>query len=157
MNDKGDYMKIFKVPNNADLQLRQNIANLLMLQVTRYDTSEAYDLLLNAINEALIESSPAHILVAEHEDNIVGVAFFNVGISLKMGGPYVWLNDLFVHNDFRNRGIAKKLLLHLIRWSERENIRGIELETGINNSVTKHLYNSLGFHTIVSNRYCFNF
>lgn len=150
-------MKVYQVPVHADQQLIEKIAGLLMQQMTRHDTDEAYQLLLNGINEALTEDSPANILVAEEDGDILGVAFFNVGISLKMGGPYVWLNDLFVHNDFRNQGIAKKLLLHLIRWAERENIRGIELETGVNNSVTKHLYNSLGFHDIVSNRYCFNF
>ncbi|PWA10037.1 GNAT family N-acetyltransferase [Pueribacillus theae] len=150
-------MKVYQVPVHADQQLIEKIAGLLMQQMTRHDSDEAYQLLLNGINEALTEDSPANILVAEENGDILGVAFFNVGISLKMGGPYVWLNDLFVHNDYRNQGIAKKLLLHLIRWAERENIRGIELETGVNNSVTKHLYNSLGFHDIVSNRYCFNF
>lgn len=150
-------MNVYIVPNHADKQLIEKIVNLLMQQMTRHDTEEAYALLLNAINLALEEDSPAHIIVAEENDSILGAAFFNVGISLKMGGHYVWLNDLFVHNDYRNRGIAKKMLLHLIRWSEKENIRGIELETGVNNQVTKHLYNSLGFYEIVSDRYCFNF
>ncbi|MFA8439125.1 GNAT family N-acetyltransferase [Pueribacillus sp. YX66] len=150
-------MKVYKVPNHAEVELIEKIVSLLMQQMTRHDTEEAYNLLLNGIKLALHEKSPAHIIVAEENDEILGVAFFNVGISLKMGGYYVWLNDLFVHSDYRNRGIAKKMLLHLIRWSEKENIRGIELETGINNSVTKHLYNSLGFYEIVSDRYCFNF
>lgn len=150
-------MKVYKVPNHAEVELIEKIVSLLMQQMTRHDTEEAYNLLLNGIKLALHEESPAHIIVAEENDEILGVAFFNVGISLKMGGYYVWLNDLFVHSDYRNRGIAKKMLLHLIRWSEKENIRGIELETGINNSVTKHLYNSLGFYEIVSDRYCFNF
>lgn len=150
-------MKVYIVPNHAEPSLIKKIASLLMQQMTRHNTQEAYNLLLNGIQLALKEESPAHIIVAEKNEEILGVAFFNVGISLKMGGRYVWLNDLFVHKEFRNRGIAKKMLLHLIRWSEKENIRGIELETGVNNSVTKHLYNSLGFYEIVSDRYCFNF
>lgn len=150
-------MKVYIVPNHAEPSLIKKIASLLMQQMTRHNTQEAYNLLLNGIQLALKEESPAHIIVAEENEEILGVAFFNVGISLKMGGRYVWLNDLFVHKEFRNRGIAKKMLLHLIRWSEKENIRGIELETGVNNSVTKHLYNSLGFYEIVSDRYCFNF
>lgn len=150
-------MKVYLVPNHPETYIIDKIVELLMQQMTRHDTEEAHNLLLNGVNHALKEESPAHIIVAEEDANILGVAFFNVGVSLKMGGPYVWLNDLFVHNDYRNQGIAKKMLLHLIRWSEKEEIRGIELETGINNSVTKHLYNSLGFHEIISDRYCFNF
>lgn len=150
-------MKVYVVPNHADFELIKKIVALLMQQMTRHDTEEAYNLLLDGIKLALQDDSPAHIIIAEEDENVLGVAFFNVGISLKMGGYYVWLNDLFVHNEYRNRGIAKKMLLHLIHWSENENIRGIELETGVNNAVTKHLYNSLGFYEIVSDRYCFYF
>lgn len=150
-------MKVFQVPVHTDQKMKEKIVDLLMLQMTRNDSSEAYRLLMDGINAALQENSGAQILVAEENDTILGVAFFNTGISLKLGGSYVWLNDIFVHNDYRNRGIAKKLLLYLIRWAEKENMRAIELETGINNSVTKHLYNSLSFHNIVSDRYAFNF
>ena len=150
-------MKVYQVSIHAKHQLREKIADLLMLQMTRMNTKEAYQLVLNGINSALEENSPAKILIAEEEDRVLGIAFFNIGISLKKGGPYIWLNDLFVHPDHRNRGIAKKLLLHLIRWAENEDIRGIELETGVNNSVTQHLYNSLGFYDIISKRYGFNF
>lgn len=150
-------MKIFQVPVHADQHSRKKIADLLMMQMTRSDSKEAYELLLDGINAALSEQSGARIIVAEEEDAILGVAFFNTGVSLKLGGPYVWLNDLFVHPDHRNRGIAKRLLLHLIRWAEKEKIRAIELETGVNNSVTKHLYHSLSFHNIVSERYVFHF
>jgi GNAT superfamily N-acetyltransferase len=80
-----------------------------------------------------------------------------LGISIRIGGPYLWLNELYVHEEYRNKGIARKLLLHLIYWAERDGIKSIELETGINNSVTKHLYNSLDFHDIISKRYAFNF
>lgn len=154
---EGDCMKVYIVPDEADQKLVEKIASLLMQQMTRHNTKEAYNLLLNGINLALKNDSPAHIIVAEENDEILGVAFFNIGVSLKLGGHYIWLNDLFVHSEHRNQGIAKKMLLHLIRFAEKENIRGIELETGVNNAVTKHLYNSLGFYEIVSDRYCFYF
>ncbi|MEB1806208.1 MAG: GNAT family N-acetyltransferase [Bacillaceae bacterium] len=150
-------MKIFEVPTDADQSLRIRIADLLMGQMETLGKEDAYDRLLEAINLALQEGSSAHIFVAELEGAIIGAAFFNIGISITKGGHYIWLNDLYVHKEYRNRGIAKKLLLKIIYWSENEDIKGIELETGINNEATKALYNSLGFYDIISKRYGFRF
>jgi GNAT superfamily N-acetyltransferase len=153
----GTNMKVYEVPAQADDELQKKIADLLMQQMTRTHTEETYQTLLNGIQQSLQEGSLSKIVIAEEQGTVLGLAFFNIGISLKKGGKYIWLNDLFVHNEHRNRGIAKKILLHVIHWAENEGLKGIELETGINNSVTKHLYNSLGFHDIISKRYGFTF
>lgn len=150
-------MNIYKVPNNADEALRHKVATLLTGQVESLGLDNAYDRVINAINLALHDNSTAHIFVAEQDERIVGAAFFNVSISLLKGGYYIWLNDIYVDKELRNQGIAKKMLLKMIYWAESNDIRGIELETGINNDATKALYNSLGFYDVVSKRYQFRF
>lgn len=150
-------MNIFKVPSHAEESLRHNIASLLTGQVESLGLDHAYERVMHAINLALKENSSAHIFVAEQGERIVGAAFFNISISMLKGGYYIWLNDIYVHNDFRNQGIAKKILLKMIYWAESNDIKGIELETGINNDATKALYNSLGFYDVVSKRYQFRF
>lgn len=150
-------MKIYEVDKDCDQALRLKITALLMGQMEAIGREDAYDVLLNTINLALKEGSSAHIFVAEMDENIIGAAFLNIGISIKKGGYYIWLNDLYVHKEFRNQGIAKKLLLKIIYWAENKKIKGIELETGINNAATKALYNSLGFYEIISKRYDFRF
>ncbi|MFC5712538.1 GNAT family N-acetyltransferase [Thalassorhabdus alkalitolerans] len=150
-------MKIYEVPKDAEQPLREEIARLLMGQMDALGEENAYDLLLNAINLALEEGSQAHIFVAESNGNVLGVAFLNIGVGLNKGGYYLWLNDLYVHKEHRNQGIAKRLLLKIIYWAENNDIKGIELETGVNNAATKALYNSLGFYDVVSKRYGFRF
>ncbi|UOE93211.1 GNAT family N-acetyltransferase [Alkalihalobacillus sp. LMS39] len=150
-------MKIYEVAKDSDQPLRNKIADLLMGQMESVGEKNAYELLLQAINLALQEGSSAHIFVAEKDDTILGAAFFNIGISIAKGGHYLWLNDLYVHKEHRNQGIAKKILLNVIYWAENKEIKGIELETGINNEATKALYNSLGFYDIISKRYGFRF
>lgn len=150
-------MKIYEVAKDSDQPLRNKIADLLMGQMESVGEKNAYELLLQAINLALQEGSSAHIIVAEKDDTILGAAFFNIGISIAKGGHYLWLNDLYVHKEHRNQGIAKKILLNVIYWAENKEIKGIELETGINNEATKALYNSLGFYDIISKRYGFRF
>ncbi len=146
-------MEVFLVEQNADQSLREKIAQLMMGQMEAIADDDTFSLLTNAIELALKEHSPAKMFAVEENEQIIALAFFNIGISLEKGGYYIWLNDLFVHEEFRQKGIAKKLLLHILFWAEQNNLKGIELETGINNQATKRLYNSYGFHDIVSKRY----
>ncbi|MFN7251757.1 MAG: GNAT family N-acetyltransferase [Anaerobacillus sp.] len=146
-------MEVFLVENTADHALRERIALLMMGQMEAIGDRNAYSNLIAAIDLALQEGSSAKMFAVQDNELIIGLAFFNIGISLEKGGYYIWLNDLYVHNDFRKKGIAKKLLLHTLFWAEQNNLKGIELETGVNNQATKRLYNSFGFHDIVSKRY----
>ena len=150
-------MKIYRITNEVESNHIEEIAQLFLQQRTMDGEPEEYSRTITGIKLALENPDKSGIIVAEDEGSIIGLAFFNLGISIRIGGPYLWLNDLFVHEEHRNRGIARKLLLHLIYWAEKDGIKSIELETGINNSVTKHLYNSLDFHDIISKRYAFHF
>ncbi|MFK3937319.1 GNAT family N-acetyltransferase [Alkalihalobacillus sp. NPDC078783] len=151
-------IEIVEVDNQADQLLRTQIVDLLMEQMQSIGPKDGRPELEETINRALEPGSKAHLFIAISEQNgVVGAAFLNVGLSLGKGGQYIWLNDLFVTKNFRNRGIAKKLLLRIIYWAEQKKIKGIELETGRNNEATKALYNSLGFYDVISKRYGFRF
>jgi GNAT superfamily N-acetyltransferase len=150
-------MRIYKVESTTDQSLRKKITDLLMIKLENVGASDADERINYALDLILEEDSPAHMFVAEIDNIIVGLAFYNIAISIKKGGYYIWLNDLFVHKDYRNKSIARKMILKLVYWAENEDIKGIELETGINNEATKALYNSLGFYDIVSKRYGFRY
>ncbi len=146
-------VNIYEVSKDASSNFQRRIADLFMGQMGTLGFKNADESLITAIELALEEHSQAHIFVAEKEGTLIGAAFLNVSISIDIGGRYIWLNDLYVHKEHRNQGIAKKLLLHIIHWAEQRGIKGIELETGVNNEATKALYNSLGFYDIISKRY----
>ncbi|WP_240374826.1 GNAT family N-acetyltransferase [Bacillus piscicola] len=150
-------MKVYELSKNSDQETLTRVADLLMGQMETIGKDNAYELLMDSIQLAMEAHSGAHIFVAEDHESILGAAFLNVSISLQKGGYYIWLNDLYVHKEHRNQGIAKKLLLKIIYWAENNGIKGIELETGISNAATKALYNSLGFYDVVSKRYGFQF
>ncbi|WP_252315895.1 GNAT family N-acetyltransferase [Sinobaca sp. H24] len=150
-------MIVYEVPKDASEEMITNVADLLMGQMESIGLDNAYELLVNSIHLTLEEGSNAHLFVADVDGAILGAAFMNISISLDKGGKYIWLNDLFVDKNHRNRGIAKKMLLKIIYWAENNELKGIELETGINNEATKALYNSLGFYDVVSKRYGFRF
>ncbi len=150
------FVNVFLVENNASQKLRENLTHLMMGQMEAIGDSDSYSKLRVAIDLALEEGSTARIFAVEENEEIIGLAFFNLAISLEKGGHYMWLNELYVHKEYRQKGIAKKLLLHIIFWAEQNNLKAIELETGVNNIATKKLYNSFSFYDIVSKRYGFD-
>lgn len=150
-------MNVYQVTQDATDSLRQQIAELFMQQISVSHDDESLAKALKAIDMTLQPDSASRMVIAEENGEILGVAYLNIGISLRVGGKYLWLNELYVHNHYRNKGIGKKMLLHIIHIAEQEDVKAIELETGVNNSVTKHMYNSLGFYEIVSKRYGFSF
>ncbi|HET7629690.1 MAG TPA: GNAT family N-acetyltransferase [Bacillales bacterium] len=150
-------VKIYELTQEADREVREKVANLFLQQISMHGEKDAHEVVRSGIDQALEDVNHTRIVVAEDDGEMLGLALINIGISLRDGGKYIWLNELYVHNDYRNQGIGRKLLLHIIYWAENEQIKTIELETGVSNSVTKHLYNSLGFYDVVSKRYGFRF
>ena len=145
-------VKVYKIEKIEDSEIRLAITRLMMEQMNALSIPITEEELLKTIDLALEKHSGAEIFAAEEEEKVIGCAFLNTGIGLDKG-PYIWLNDLYVHKEFRGRGIARKMLLKVLHWAEQEGFNGLELETGINNIATKKLYNSLGFYDIVSKRY----
>lgn len=150
-------MEIFQLTDNNSEALKENVAELFMQQISISNNEESKSKVMEAIDMTVDPASQSHLVVAEHDGKILGLALLNIGVSLRIGKRYLWLNELYVDNNYRNKGIGKKMLLYIIHWAEQEDIKAIELETGVNNSVTKHIYQSLGFYEIVSKRYGFSF
>lgn len=150
-------MHVYTINQHAPSHLKEQIADLFLSQVSMTHTEESFHQMMEAIDTILDDPATSRIVVVEKDGLLYGMAHMNIGISLRTGGYYLWLNELLVKESFRNKGIGKKLLIYIIHWAESEGIRSIELETGVNNSVTKHLYNSLGFYEVIAKRYGFSF
>jgi len=146
-------IEIFKVDKPANTEMIVAITNLMMEQMDSLSVNTTEEIMYKTVEGVLTSQLNAEFFVAKNRDQLLGCAFLNQGISLEKGGPYIWLNDLYVKQNFRRQGIAKSMLLKVLYWAEKNRFKGIELETGINNVATKKLYNSLGFYDIVSKRY----
>lgn len=146
-------IEVFKVDKPGTTEMIVAITKLMMEQMDSLSVKTTQETMLETVEQVLSTQSNAEFFVANFKNQVVGCAFLNKGIDLDKGGPYIWLNDLYVNKDFRQQGIARSLILKVLYWAEKNEFKGIELETGINNIATKKLYNSLGFYDIVSKRY----
>ena len=55
----------------------------------------------------------AEVILAEYDGQPVGFALFFPNYSTFLGRPGLYLEDLFVRDEFRGRGVGRQLLQHL--------------------------------------------
>jgi len=79
------------------------------------------------------------------DEVIVGLATCFINFSTFKVNSYLNIHDFFVHPDYRNKGLANKLLLELISISNERNYCKMTLEVREDNFVAQGLYKSLGF------------
>src|SRR5262245_58311010 len=68
----------------------------------------------DGLRESLFGSQPmAEVVLAEHDGQAVGFALFFSNYSTFLGRPGLYLEDLFVRDEYRGRGVGRQLLQHL--------------------------------------------
>lgn len=111
-----------------------SIANILQ---SDFDDFWNYNILSNELN-----SSNSIYLVAKINDEIIGFA----GITLILDEAEI--NNIVIKKDFRKNGYSKILLQNLIDLSKKQNIKKINLEVNIENTVAINLYHSFNFKDV---------
>lgn len=95
----------------------------------------------------LMEHRESVILLARDGQNGDAVGFaqlYPVFSSISMQRSWI-LNDLFVMESFRAKGIGKKLLSAVSDFAKQTKAKGIALETGSENKKAQKLYEELGY------------
>ncbi len=100
----------------ADLELVYRLARELAI----FEELEAeFVATLEQYGAALFgPTAVARVLIAEHDDTAAGFALWFPTFSTFLGQPGIWLEDLYVDQAFRRRGVAAALLGELIDRSQ---------------------------------------
>lgn len=83
-------------------------------------------------------------VIAEWDGKPAGFALFFYNYSTWQGQPGLYLEDLFVHPEFRGKGIGKALLLHLAKLAVEENCGRFQWQVLDWNQPAIDFYRSLG-------------
>lgn len=73
------------------------------------------------LKKTLFEQKHAEVLIAEYDSMPVGFALFFHNYSTFLGKPGLYLEDLFVKETYRGRGIGKQLLIKLAKIAKDRN------------------------------------
>ncbi|MDA0339534.1 MAG: GNAT family N-acetyltransferase [Proteobacteria bacterium] len=97
------------------------------------------------ISSALFGPRPcAEAVIAEWETQPVGFALFFQNFSTFEGRPGLYLEDLFVQEKYRGKGLGKALLVHLARLAKERNCARFEWSVLDGNEPSIRFYESLG-------------
>ena len=102
----------------------------------------------------LVKSENSHLLVARfpHTDSeIVGMLTISL-YRVPTGGRSI-VEDLVVDTNFRNRGIAKALVLSAIDLAREAGANGVALTSNFRRIEANQLYISMGFQKRETNAY----
>jgi len=85
-----------------------------------------------------------HVLLAEWEQKPAGFALYFYNYSTWVGRPGIFLEDLFVHPEFRGRGIGKALVRRLAQIAAQEKCFALRWQVLDWNELAIRFYRALG-------------
>ncbi|AJS60016.1 GNAT family N-acetyltransferase [Paenibacillus sp. IHBB 10380] len=103
---------------------------------------EARRFLLDRFEHA---ESVIYVARASSANQVVGFAqLYPTFSSISMQRSWI-LNDLYVIEEYRKKGVAKELLYHVKDFAIETRAKGIALSTGLDNNKAQSLYELLGY------------
>ncbi|ACV62978.1 GCN5-related N-acetyltransferase [Desulfofarcimen acetoxidans DSM 771] len=104
------------------------------------------DIQYKSMFEIVIENpQKAIFVVAQKNNQLVGMLTMVFGFSTWKGKDYVIIDDVFVLPSYRLMGVATNLINNAFRIAEERNCVRVDLVTEIDNYMAQKLYDKLGF------------
>lgn len=95
----------------------------------------------------LTNSDSSAFLVAEDEENLVGflVATVEREIPIYRLKEFAFIHDIWVEPDYRQRGVARQMVILAVEIFQKMDIHQIRLDTAAINEAARRLFASCGF------------
>jgi L-amino acid N-acyltransferase len=130
--------------NKTDLQQILDIYNDAIVNTTAVYEYKPHTLEMRQqwFDDKLIKGIP--VFVADIENTVVGFTSYGP-FRAWPAYKYSIEHSVYVHREFRNQGIARKLLIHLIDIVKNKDVHTIIAGIDADNSASIHLHKQLGF------------
>ncbi|MEZ6121242.1 MAG: GNAT family N-acetyltransferase [Pirellulaceae bacterium] len=121
--------------------------NLCLAQETEQKQLDQ-ETVTKGVANLLSNPSRGEYFVAEIDDSVVGQLMYTNEWSDWRNGNILWIQSVYVHRDYRRRGVFRALCEHLHRYAdESTDAIGLRLYVEVNNSNAQATYENLGFDT----------
>lgn len=103
-----------------------------------------WDTLASGVRRLLADPAKGRYFVAESEGRIVGATMITYEWSDWRDGWIWWIQSVYVHPDFRGRGVFSRLYRHIEALAASEEVRAIRLYVLDGNDRARATYARLG-------------
>ncbi len=97
------------------------------------------------LHEFLQNDQLGRLWMIRHQDQVIGYVVIAFGFSFEYGGRDAFIDELFISDDFRNKGIGKKTMDHIAAQAPKLGVNAIHLEVEGHNTNASRLYLSKGY------------
>lgn len=102
------------------------------------------EVMLSSFDAALDMPELVKGIMFEADGKASGYAVVSMKFETEVGGMATWIEELYVDDEFRNKGIGKEFF-EFLKNELQGKIKRIRLEVGDENDGAKRLYEKLGF------------
>ncbi|OXB23201.1 GNAT family N-acetyltransferase [Flavobacterium tructae] len=91
-------------------------------------------------------SNPKNLyLIAENETEGLGFISFHTQNLLHHCGLVGEIQEFFIHQNYRGKGIGRQLINEILQYADRNNLKSIEVTTNKRRVENVFIYENLGF------------
>jgi L-amino acid N-acyltransferase YncA len=123
------------------------LAGIVEKQMKIIGSKHNIENIINAINNALKNNRTIFFIKNNEKGKIIGFAFGNICSELETGADYLWINELYFDNEYRNKGIATELYEYIENWIKNRNIKYIAAITKKGNEASISFHKKMKFDT----------
>ncbi len=95
--------------------------------------------------QTMLTNHKGCVLVAEYNNQVIGMCSGQILISTAEGGPALIVEDVVVADEYRGQGVGKRLLEGISAWAKTKDISRLQLLADQNNQKALSFYNSAGW------------
>jgi GNAT superfamily N-acetyltransferase len=128
-------------------------AELLVEQLSEHGVDASAERLEQVLEGVVTERGCGFLLVAQHNGQIVGVAYVATIRSAEHCGLVAWLEELYVTPDHRSRGVGTALLTAVLERAREAGIVAVDLEIDAGHRRAASLYGRFGFRPLDRSRW----
>lgn len=133
------------IRNDSNDDLKEDVVDMLRRQQTRFSGQKEKLKAASFLHEALKPDSPCRIFLLRKDDGIsVGMALTNLGFGFESGGHYLWVNELYINMQHRNKGYGKLLSKALMSWCGKNRVKAIYAVTSPLNKASRKMMLHVG-------------
>ena len=99
----------------------------------------------SCLNEVLINPKYGSVFIIKSSVQIIGYIILTFGYSLEYGGRDAYIDEFYIKEGFRNKGIGSKALEYVVKYARTTGIKALHLEIKNKHKDAARLYERNGF------------